>query len=177
MTETTTISREKKSMGCFIAFISIFYLVGFGMLGYGLYSMQRSTAAGSWPITAGTLQKVKLEENRDSEGDTYRVDVKYSYKVAGKEYDGDCLAFGYTASSGREIHEQIQQKLQAVKTLDVRYDPSDPAISCLSYGIHRSIQFTLAFAVTWLAFVVGFTLIAWVASLEDTVLLNNLSIR
>lgn len=164
-------------MGFFIAFISLFYLVGFGLLGFGLYSMQRSTAAGSWPTTAGTLQQASLEEHHDSDGNTYRVEVKYNYKVAGKEYTGDCLAFGYTTSSGREAHEQIHRKLQAAKTLDVRYDPDDPAVSCLSYGVHRSIQFILVFAVTWLAFVIGFTLIWWVAAQEDTVLLQNLSIR
>ena len=34
-----------------------------------------------------------------------------------------------------------------------------------------------AFAITWLAFVVGFTVIAWVASQSDDVLLRNLVVR
>jgi hypothetical protein len=34
-----------------------------------------------------------------------------------------------------------------------------------------------AFAITWLAFVVGFTVIWWVASRSDDVLLQNLMVR
>jgi hypothetical protein len=43
--------------------------------------------------------------------------------------------------------------------------------------VHRSIQFMFAFAITWLAFVVGFTIIWWVASRSDDVLLQNLMVR
>lgn len=61
--------------------------------------------------------------------------------------------------------------------MSVRYDPSSPSVSCLSFGLHRSIQITLAFAVTWLLFVFGFTLLFWLFSRRDGVLLNNLSVQ
>ena len=34
------------------------------------------------------------------------------------------------------------------KTVAMWYDPADPAVSCLSYGLHRSILFVPAFAAT-----------------------------
>ena len=169
--------RMKPGMLFFAAFISLFYLVGFGMLGYGVWAARRSTQAASWPITPGTLTKVAIKENSGNDGATYEVQVEYNYKVGGADYTGNRLAFGYSASSGHEAHDEIHKKLQAAKSVEVRYDPFDPASSVLSFGIHRSIQFILAFAITWLAFILGFTLIWWLASRPDGVLLENLSVK
>jgi hypothetical protein len=164
------------SLGCFGLFMSVFYLVGFGILGYALWSAWRSTQAAAWPTTPGTIKELSLQENSDSEGTSYEVKVKYAYMVDGVAYEGSRLAFGYTASSGKQAHNQIHQKLKNAKTVAVRYDPSDPSVSCLSFGMHRSIQIGLAVAFTWLAFVFGFTLIWWMLSRDDNVLLNNLSV-
>jgi hypothetical protein len=167
----------KAGMGCFVAFISVFYLVGFGVLGYAVWSAWRSTQVASWPTTQGIVTNLALKESSDNDGTTYEVQVEYDYTVAGTLYRGSRLAFGYTASSGRDAHMAIHDKLKAAKIVDVHYDPADPASSALSFGIHRSIQFTLAFAITWLAFVIGFTLIWWLASRGDDVLLQNLSVQ
>ena len=59
----------------------------------------------------------------------------------------------------------------------MRYDPADPSVSCLSFGLHRSITFMLAFALTWLLFVIGFTLLYWLFSQRDALLLDNLSVQ
>jgi hypothetical protein len=167
----------KTRMGCFAIFISLFYLIGFGVLGAAIWSARRSTQAASWPTTRGVLTSLALKENPGSEGSTYEVKVEYTYTVAGKQYRGSCLAFGYMAGSEREAHAEIHEKLKAAKSVDVRYDPDDPASSTLSFGIHRSIQFVLAFAITWLAFVTGFTLLWWLGSRGDDVLLRNLSVQ
>ncbi|MEM6471335.1 MAG: DUF3592 domain-containing protein [Planctomycetota bacterium] len=164
-------------MWFFVAFISIFYAVGFGLLGYSLTSMKRSTEAAAWPAVAGRIVSCDLESNSDGDGTTYEVKVSYSYKVGGRELTNDVLAFGYSGSSGHESHREILEKLKAAKTVEVRYDPDSPETSALSFGFHRSIQFTLAFAVTWLLFVVGFSIIWWVASRSDDVLLRNLVTR
>ena len=157
-----------------VAILSIFYVAGFGLLGYSLLSMKRSTEAAAWPSAVGTIVSCDLESNSDEDGTSYEVKVSYSYTVAGRELTNDVLAFGYYASSGRKAHQEILDKLKAAKTVEVRYDPNDPQTSVLSFGVHRSIQFTLAFAVTWLLFVIGFTIIWWVASRSDDVLLRNL---
>ena len=162
----------------FMLFMSVFYISGFGMLAYALWSVKKSTAAAAWPTTPGIVKNAEIKSSSDSDGDTtYEVKVAYSYKIGGQEYTGDRLAYGYTASSGQEAHQEILNKLKAAKAIDVRYDPTDFAASTLSYGIHRSIQFVLAFAVTWLLFTCGFSLIWWIASRNDSVLLNNLSVR
>lgn len=161
----------------FFLFMSFFYLVGFGVLGYGIWAARRSTQVANWPITQGNLTNVVLKENPDSDGTTYEVQVEYTYTVDGQVYHGSRLAFGYGSSSNHQAEAEIYEKLKAAKSVDVRYDPVNPASSALSYGIHFTIRFVLAFAITWLAFVIGFTLLWMLSSGSDKVLLQNLSIH
>jgi hypothetical protein len=167
----------KVEIGCFSLFIGVFFAVGFGLLGYGLWSARRSTQAGTWPTAPATITSLEIRENSDSDGTTYEVKVVYAYTVDGVSYEGSRLAFGYGGSSGREAHEEIHRKLKEAKTVAARYNPSKPSVSCLSFGLHRSIQITLAFAVTWLLFVIGFTLLFWLFSRRDGVLLENLLVQ
>lgn len=162
----------------FILFISVFYLVGFGLLGYGIRSAVRSNAAADWPTAPGSIVNLALDSSTDSDGDTtYEVKVNYIYTIASKVYKGSTLALGYTSSSGKEAHEKIHQKLKNSQSVQVRYDPADPDSSVLSFGMHRSIQLTFAFALTWLAFVIGFTVLWWLGSRNDDVLMKNLLVQ
>lgn len=164
----------RKEMWFFVIFISVFYCVGFGLVGYALISVKRSTDAAAWPTVTGALEICRLDSNIDSDGDTHEVKVTYRYTVDGSAFTNDVLAFGYTASSGEEAHQEIFDRLNGASEVQVRYDPANPQNSVLSCGIHRSIQFTLAFAITWLLFVMGFSLLWWVAERGDDVLLRNL---
>lgn len=171
-------ARRIVEMLCFFLFMSSFYLVGFGVLGYGVWAARRSTQVANWPTTQGNLANVALKENSDSDsGTNYEVKVEYTYTVDGQEYHGSRLAFGYGSSSNHQAQTEIYEKLKAAKSVDVRYDPVNPASSALSYGMHVSIRFVLAFAITWLAFVIGFTLLWMLSSGSDKVLLQNLSIH
>jgi len=161
----------------FVVFIIVFYAVGFGLLGYGLWAAKRSVEAAEWPTTRGALERITFKGNSDSDGATHQVLVEYTYTVAGKPYRGSRLAFGYGASAGKKAHEEIEQKLKNAKSVDVRYDPFDPSSSVLSFGFHRTIQIALAFAITWLAFVSGFALLWWLTLHGDSVLLQNLSVQ
>ena len=167
----------KTQMGCFAVFISAFYLAGFGLLGHSIRSAWRSNRAVNWPTTPGTITQLLVVDNSDSEGSSFEVKVQYTYTVDRVAYEGNRLAFGYGSSSGREAHDEIHDKLKAAKSVEVRYDPADPAESCLSFGVHRSIQLTLMFSITWLAFVFGFTILIWLFSRNDGVLLENLSVK
>jgi hypothetical protein len=80
-------------------------------------------------------------------------------------------------SSERATHSQIYSKLKDAKLVTVRYDPANPSESTLSYGFHLSIKLMLAFAATWLAFTLGFSLLWWLFSQPDDVLLQNLLVQ
>ena len=156
-------------------FIAVFYLIGFGIVGYGLASMRRSVKAASWPVADGTIEECRLVSQSEGDGGvTHEVKVRYRYEVAGVAYSNDKLAFGYSANSASKGSKEIHRRLQAAETVEVRYDPADPQSAVLSYGVHRSIQFVLVFGFTWLAFIVGFSIILWLSSRGDTVMLENL---
>lgn len=158
----------------FTLFISVFFAVGFGMVGYGLYSLRTSTLAKSWPTVEGKIVSCDLKESSDSESTTYQVQVKYSYTVDDRSFMGDRIAFGYGGSSGRTAHQEIADRLSAAKTVLVRYDPANAARSVLSYGLNRSTLFVLIFGATWLFFVTGFAVLFFVGSTSDTGILSTL---
>src|SRR5258708_5867433 len=124
---------KKTGMGCFAIFIGILYLVGFGVLGYGLLTARRATAPAGWPTTPGTIANLDLTEGSDEDSTTYEVKVQYTYTVAGTPYRGSRLAFGYGATSFRDAHAKLYEKLKGAKSVDVRYDPADPASAVLSF--------------------------------------------
>lgn len=163
-------------MGCFFVLICIFYAAGLGMLVFGLWSAKRSQSAGNWPTTPGTLTRVHMEESSDSESTSYQVRVQYTYAVDNKTYEGDQLAFGYGSSSGEAAHREIYDKLKRAKQVMVRYDPEHPAVSCLSYGMHRMITFIFVFSIMWLVFTTGFAILWWLMMQSDHVLLKHLEV-
>jgi hypothetical protein len=118
---------------------------------------------------------LEVQRRGDDNATIYEVKVEYTYVVNGVKYEGSRLAFGYEGSNDRGAPAQILQRLKGAKAISARYDPSDPSVSCLSFGIHRAIVEKLAFATMWLLFVFGFTVVAWVSLRSDTVLLKNLS--
>jgi hypothetical protein len=159
----------------FTLFISLFFVVGFGVLGHGIRSLLMSNQARTWPTTEGSIESCKITESSDSEGgSTYRAEVTYSYTVRGRNHLGDRIAFGYSGSSGRTAHQEIADRLSSAKTVRVRYDPADPSRAVLSYGLNRSTIFLLVFGSTWLLFVTGFTVLWMTSSLSDTGILNTL---
>ncbi|MBM3459957.1 MAG: DUF3592 domain-containing protein [Armatimonadetes bacterium] len=164
-------------MDPFVLGFSVFYLIGIVLLWSAVASARESTRAAAWPTTPATITSLELSEKSDSDGSAYEVKVRYTYTVHKVTYEGDCLAFGYAGSSGRESHDEIHRRLKEAKAVAVRYDPANPSVSCLSFGLHRSILLRLAFAVTWLVFVTGSTVMFRLLTRGDKVLLDNLSVQ
>ncbi|MFN7892225.1 MAG: DUF3592 domain-containing protein [Pirellula sp.] len=157
------------------SFFGMFFLIGFGIISFSLWNIRSSLVAGGWPTATGTIKAVHLDRKSDSDGDIFETKVVYNYVAQGKQFEGNRIAYGYCPSNGQRSHEQIFAKLQSAQTVEVRYDPSRPETSVLSYGIHRSHWFLLAFGTLWLAFSMGLASLIWIASLNETILLKNLN--
>lgn len=170
-------SRRCRMDCCFTIFIVPFFLVGFYMFGSGLWAAWRSTRAASWPTALATIETLEIETKSDSEGTSHEVKVQYAYVVDGVAYQGSRIAFGYGASSGRRAHKEIYLALKNAESVSTRYDPADPSVSCLSFGTNRSIVMILVASITWLVFVIGFTVMWNLFSRSDTVLVRNLAIH
>ncbi len=160
----------------FTVFISIFFLVGLGLLSHGVRAFYRGRQALSWPVVEGRLLECSLQENSDGESTTWEVQVRYSYSVEDREFEGKRVAFGYSGSSTREEHQGIYEKLQSGSGVMVRYQPDNPNDSVLAAGFNRSTFLILAFAVTWLLFTTGFTILWTTASGRDARILEQIEI-
>ena len=94
-----------------LSFMALFFAVGFGVLGHGVWSLLQSNRAKSWPTTPGKVETCRISESTDSDsGTSYTVEVNYSYTVGNRAYAGNRIAFGYSGSSGRQAHAEIAAK-------------------------------------------------------------------
>jgi hypothetical protein len=66
-------------------------------------------------------------------GETYHVEVRYRYVVAGTEYVGFRFKVGQSAVEvgTRKEGERLSSKFKAVPELDVHYDPKNPEMAVL----------------------------------------------
>lgn len=166
-------------MCCFFGFISIFCVAGFATVAHGLWSARQSMRAAKWPTVPATITHLEVKETSGNSDDptTYVVKLQYQYVVDGIGYTSSRLAFGYDGDSNQEAHAEIHRKLKDAKAIAARYNPSAPSESCLSYGLHRSIIFTLTSGMTLLLFMIGLTLLVWLIGSSDRELLSNLSVE
>ncbi|MDR1497499.1 MAG: DUF3592 domain-containing protein [Puniceicoccales bacterium] len=163
----------------FILFISVFYAVGIGILGYGVYMLYQSQTASRWPTVEGKILECNVIESHRSGHSrgtthTYEAKVRYSYVVAGTQLEGSRIAFGYSGSSGEHVHNEIADRLRTSRAVMVRYDPNNPSRSVLSYGINRSTITSLVFGVMWLLVIIGFSAVCVLGSQSDKGILNTL---
>lgn len=142
-------------------FFALFLAIGVAILGFGLRSLFLSKQAEGWPTTPGRIVSSDFVTDTDDDGTTYRTKLRYAYNVAGRDYEGDRIAFGYSASSGRAFHYEIYEALPAGSQVAVRYDGNDPARAVLAFGVNRSILFLLIFGGVWTMFTLGMAAMFW----------------
>jgi hypothetical protein len=158
-------------------FFGLFLAIGLGILGFGVRSAIKSNQVGNWPTTWGSLLERNLVESSDSDGTTYRVQVRYHYRVAGAEYESDRIAFGYGGSSGYESHRAIHDRLMRGDSVQVRYNPLDPAESALAHGLNQSTVMLLIFGAVWTMFTLGLFSLFFLSNRPDAGLLEGLMVR
>jgi Protein of unknown function (DUF3592) len=158
-------------------FFGVFLAVGLGILGFGVHAAIKSNQVGIWPTTWGSLLERDLIESSDSDGTTYRVQVRYRYQVAGVDYESDRIAFGYGGSSGYEAHRAIHDRLTRGDSVQVRYNPLDPAESALAHGLNQSTVILLIFGAVWTMFTLGLSALFFLSNRADSGLLEGLIVR
>ena len=79
-----------------IAFSSIFVVVGLVIMGFGINSLSRASDSESWPSAEGVVissEVVEGHRSRDS-GTTYSAEILYDYVVNGETPSGNSIKFG-----------------------------------------------------------------------------------
>jgi len=127
-----------------------FCAVGVGILCSGINNLIMANRAKTWPTTEGAIKSTKCAYYYVmSESSSYFTHVNYSYNVAGKSYQGDRIAFGYSGSWWRKPNQKIADRLSSATTVLVRYNPDKPSMAVLSSGLNGSTIRTL-FNGSWL---------------------------
>lgn len=155
-------------------FFGLFLAVGLAIFGFGLRSLSLSKQAAGWPTVQGRIVASDFVTDTDDDGTTYRTKLRYAYNVAGRDYEGDRIAFGYSASSSHAFHREIYEALPVNSQVAVRYDESDPARAVLAFGVNQSILFLLIFGGVWTVFTLGMAAMFWMTEKGAGGLLENI---
>jgi hypothetical protein len=106
-----------------------------------LQTLHKLQSSANWPTAAGTVTNSEVIESENTETDDkgrqttnteYRVDIRFSYKVDGREFHSSNWKWGWTAiyrDPGKP--QAIVAAHPAGKTVQVFYDPNDPATAVL----------------------------------------------
>ncbi len=149
-----------------------FCAVGVGILCSGINNLMMANQAKTWPTTEGTIKSSTCAYYYVmSESSSYFTHVTYSYTVAGKSYQGDRIAFGYSGSWWRSPNQKIADRLSSATTVLVRYDPDKPSMAVLSCGLNGSTVRTL-FTGSWLLLMTAVVLLHVFRSRSKTGMLS-----
>ncbi len=139
-----------KSRGCGCGVIGGLLFIGVwttGVLAFDAmiaYGVARQLQASSYPTTGGVIVSSGVKEERDSDGTSYRVDVRYKYWIDGREYRCTQYRYGDMGSSDRGAFRVVEQ-LPPGAEVDVHYNPADPADAVLRAGIEGKDLFLAMF--------------------------------
>ncbi|MFG0334641.1 MAG: DUF3592 domain-containing protein [Maioricimonas sp. JB049] len=138
---------DRRKGGCFlVVFFSIFLIAGLG-LSYGLLfrPMWKLAVSQNWPQAPCTILKSEVEENRSSDGSTYRIDISFRYRFNNKEYTSDSYDFflSEVASSGRNSKREIVRQFPPGRETVCYVNPHGPNEAVLNRDFHWEMLFGL----------------------------------
>jgi hypothetical protein len=144
--------------------------IALAVLGLRLYLQTRRKfqASASWPTAPGTITASELVESQSRETDDrgreivnteYRVDIRFGYKVAGREFHSGNWKWGWTAIyRNPEKPAAIVAAYPVGKSVPVYYDPADPATAVLDPANRQGSLVQLVFS---LVFGAGGMVLLW----------------
>ncbi len=126
--------------------MSIFLLIGGGILFLGIRNVSRAIASRHWPQTPGVVAQSSgsSEHVRDSDrrgsSTMYSADIRFQYQVAGREYSTSILHFGQTEGSGNSADAALREfRYPAGAPVTIAYDPKDPTIAAAEPGYDSDV--------------------------------------
>lgn len=97
-----------------------------------------------WPSAQGEMGYAFARELESTSGGKkiqgYEAVLSYEYAVAGHPYKGNLLFFGYQGTADRANAEAIVKRYKGASSLQVFYNPADPAISVLEPGQREMLR-------------------------------------
>jgi hypothetical protein len=116
----------------------VFIILGIVFIVLGARGRRLAQSAAAWPTVAGVVTAAGLKK-RVSVGtgpdydhhDSFEPVVEYSYQVNERPYAGKRMSTGGAASYDRRRAQEILDRFPVGSSVNVFYDPADPAQSAL----------------------------------------------
>ncbi|WP_113880736.1 MULTISPECIES: DUF3592 domain-containing protein [Marinobacter] len=101
-----------------------------------------------WPVTDGLIISGKSEYYANPSGvNGHILNIKYRYKVSGKNYTSTRINFSLNESAGNKAHaEELLNNYRNGRVVKVYYNPNNPEQSVIEPGnnnLHLFITMTL----------------------------------
>lgn len=123
-------------------FIYFYFFVSLCICIYALAVFAMARKSSDWPVASGEVLSSKVI----SSGKSGKPEVKYTYTVNGRKYNGSQIFIGLGPMGGgigiSSPHEYVY-KYPKGKQIKVYYDPKDPKQSVLEPGVNRVITLIL----------------------------------
>jgi len=111
------------NLGCAL-FSLPFFLAGAAMIYFlGVSPAMRILRASSWDATSCVVTSSRVTSSSD--GDTFAVEIHYSYSVGGKQFQGTRYSFFGGSSSGYASKDAVVQQNPVGKTATCYVNPAD----------------------------------------------------
>lgn len=124
--------RAGQSTGCLVLFGAVFVIAGLVALHFAFVRpVSRIAAARSWQETPCVIEESRVLENSDSDGTTYKPEIRYSYTFEGREYRSDRYRFFDAWSSGRSGKEEVVAHYSPGLRTVCWVDPENPSEAVL----------------------------------------------
>ena len=115
--------------------LGAFFLAGLGMLVFGVLNLIKAKESEEWEGVDGVITSSEISEHRGEDSTTYGADVTYTYRIKGKEYEGDSVTVSEMSTSNYGRAQKIVAQYPKGDDVTVYYDSSDPSDSVLERGI------------------------------------------
>lgn len=116
----------------------------------------RQILATRYPSTEGTMISAKVTRHDSDEGYTYGVAMRYTYRVSGREYEGERYRYQSASSSDSAwAHAAVAEHPPGSRTT-VYYNPVRPEDAVLVPGVNGSDLFLVMFITPFNAVMLAF---------------------
>ena len=150
--------------GCAFVFGAV-WILGWSTItlvfdGLLLFNACRQLAALSYPSAPAEITHSEAKDS-DGDGDSKRLEVKYKFSVAGREFTGDKRRYNETASNDGWAEKAAREEYPVGRKLPAYYNPRDPSDAVLSPGVLGEDLFLAMFLTPFNLIMLASWIFAW----------------
>ncbi len=136
--------------------------IGLGLVGYGIYTIQKGLASKNWPAVHGEIVSAEIESiERHTDNGTntfYQLRISYRYEVGEQTYLGDELRISspvvYLESELHEAKAHLSKYRVGANVL-VLYHPENPMQATLETGYNKRLWFFIGGGIFFCVVAIG----------------------